>query len=121
MNILFWTLQVLLALHTAMGGVWKFSNSSQNMPSLAAIPHGLWLAMGVLELFIAVALVLPAFSKGLAVLVPLAAVLIAAEMLIFCGLHLASGDSNHGQLIYWMVVAGLCAFLAYGRYAVKPL
>jgi len=29
MNILLWTFQVLLALHTAIGAVWKFSNSEQ--------------------------------------------------------------------------------------------
>jgi hypothetical protein len=41
MNILLWILQILLALHTAMGAVWKFSHSAeQTMPSLKAIPHG---------------------------------------------------------------------------------
>lgn len=45
MNIGLWILQVLLALHTVMGSVWKFSNSEQTVPSLSAIPHGIWLAM----------------------------------------------------------------------------
>ena len=43
-NVVLWILQVLLALHTAMGAVWKFSNSEQTVPSLQAIPHGAWLA-----------------------------------------------------------------------------
>lgn len=46
MNIFLWTLQILMALHTLMGAVWKFSNSVENtMPSLKAIPNGVWLAV----------------------------------------------------------------------------
>jgi len=121
MNILLWVLQTLLAVHTAIGAVWKFSNPAQSMPSLGAIPAGVWLAMSVVELLCAVGLVLPIVYKPLAVLVPLAAILIAAEMLLFCGLHLASGDRSYGPMAYWLVVATICAFIAYGRFAPKPL
>lgn len=121
MNLALWVLQVLLALHTATGAVWKFSNSEQAVPSLSAIPHGVWLGMGVLELLIALGLVLPALYKPLGVLVPVAAALIAAEMLVFCALHLYSGDANYGPMIYWLVVAAICAFIAYGRLVLKPL
>ena len=62
MNILLWVLQILLALHTVMGAVWKFSNSAeQTVPSLKAIPHGVWLAMSVFELLCSLGLILPAF------------------------------------------------------------
>ncbi len=121
MNILLWVLQGLLALHTAMGAVWKFSNSEQAVPSLNAIPHGVWLAMGVVELLCCLGLILPAVYRAAAILAPLAAACIALEMLVFCGLHLSSGDPNHGQLVYWLVVAALCAFIGYGRLALKPL
>ena len=47
MNILLWILQILLALHTTMGAVWKFSNSEQTVHSLSAIPHGVWLTMSL--------------------------------------------------------------------------
>src|SRR5262245_31930851 len=115
MNILLWALQILLALHTAIGAVWKFSNSEQTVPSLSAIPHGVWLAMSGFELLCALCLILPAFYRPLAILAPIAAVGIAAEMLLFCGLHLRSGDANYGPMIYWLVVAAICAFIAYGR------
>jgi hypothetical protein len=36
-------------------------------------------------------------------------------------LHLYSGDANKGPMIYWLVVAGISAFIAYGRFALKPL
>ncbi len=121
MNILLWVLQVILALHTVMGAVWKFSNSEQAVPSLKAIPHGAWIALGVFELFFSVGLVIPALHKPLAILAPIAAVCIAAEMLLFSGVHLCSGDANHGQAVYWLAVAAMCAFLAYGRLALVPL
>lgn len=120
MNIFLWVLQVLLALHTAMGAVWKFSNSEQTVPSLSAIPHGAWLGLGVFELLLSMALVLPALSKSLGIMAPVAAVCIAAIMLIYCGLHLYSGDGNHGQMIYWLVVAAVCAVIAYGRFVLRP-
>lgn len=121
MNLLLWILQAVLALHTVAGAVWKFSHSAeQTMPSLKAIPHGAWLAMSGFELLCAVALILPAFSKHLAVLAPIAAACIAAEMLLFSGLHIYSGDAIYGPMIYWLVVAVICAFTAYGRFVLKP-
>lgn len=120
MNIFLWVLQVLLALHTVMGAVWKFSNSEQTVPSLQAIPHGVWLGLGVFELFCSVALILPVFYKPLGYLAPAAAICIAAIMVLYIGLHLFSGDPNHGQVIYWLIVAAICAFIAYGRFALKP-
>lgn len=121
MNILLWVLQIALALHTAIGAVWKFSNPEQTVPSLNAIPHGAWLGMAVIELLCSLGLIVPAFYKPLAILVPIAALCIAAEMLLFSGLHISSGAANHGPMIYWLVVAAICAFIAYGRLALKPL
>ena len=120
MNILLWILQILLALHTILGAVWKFSNSEQTVPSLKAIPHEVWLALIIIELFCSLGLILPALNKHLAILAPIAAVCIAAEMLLFSGLNIFSGDVNYGQMIYWLVVAAICAFIAYGRFVLKP-
>jgi hypothetical protein len=120
MNILLWVLQILLALHTIMGAVWKFSNSEQAVLSLNAIPHKVWLAMSVIELLCSLGLILPAFKKSLAILAPSAALCIAAEMLIFCGLHIYSGDTNYSPIIYWLVVVAICVFIAYGRFVLKP-
>ena len=121
MNIFLWVLQILLALHTAMGAVWKFSNSERAVPSLQVIPHGVWMAMSVFELFLSLDLILPAFSKPLSIMVPIAAACIAGEMLLFCGVHLYSGEAKHGQMIYWLVVAVVCSFIAYGRFVLKPI
>lgn len=121
MNILLWILQALLAVHTAIGGVWKFMNSvEETMPTLSAIPHGAWLAIGAFDLLLAVALIVPGLSSSLRILVPIAALLIVAEMLVFSGLHFASGHPDHSPIVYWSVVALVAAFIAFGRLVLKP-
>lgn len=121
MNIFLWVLQILLAAHTFVGALWKFAHAAQTVPSLGAIPHGLWLAMSVVELLCALCLILPPFIRSVAILAPLAAALIGVEMLFFCGLSLVSGRPNTGEMIYWLVVAAICAFIVYGRVVLKPL
>jgi xanthine/uracil/vitamin C permease (AzgA family) len=121
MNVLFWVLQGLFALHTGVGAIWKLSNPAQVVPSLHAIPRGVWLGLSGVELRGAAALILPAIHKPSGGLVPFAAAFIAAEMLVFSGLHLVSGEENHGPLFYWLTVAALCGLIAYGRLALQPL
>lgn len=112
-------MQIFLALHTLMGAVWKLSNSEQMVPSLKALPHGVWLALMGIEILCSVALILPAFKKSYGILAPIAAVIVAAEMLLFSVVHLSSGDTNNGPMIYWLVVAAFCSLLAYGRFKEK--
>jgi hypothetical protein len=121
MNVALWIGQVLLAMHTALGAVWKLSTPETKVDSLAALPHAVWLGMSGLELVLAVMLLAPAANKSLGVLAPIAAVGVALEMLAMSGVHLASGVTNHGQMIYWLVVAVLCAGLAYGRFVLRPI
>jgi uncharacterized membrane protein YphA (DoxX/SURF4 family) len=120
MNIILWILQVVLALHTGIGAVWKFSNSEQTVPSLEVIPHRMWMAMSVVEVLCGVGLILP-FIEPLAILAPIAAACIAAEMLLLCGLHLVSSEQENGPMIYWLVVAAISAFIVYGRLVLAPL
>ncbi len=120
MNIFFWALQILLALHTAAGAIWKFSNSERAVPSLKAIPHSVWKSLIVVEILCALALVLPAISTPLAILAPIAAICIAAEMLYFCRVHLKSRPRKNSPMTYWLVVAAICAFIAYGRFVLMP-
>jgi hypothetical protein len=121
MNIILWSLQILLPLHTIMGSVWKFSNSEQIVASLNTIPHRVWIAMSVIELLCSLGLILAAFNKSLGKLVPIAAICIAAEMLFFSGLFIYSGDMNYSHLIYWLILAAICTFIAYGRFVLKPI
>jgi hypothetical protein len=120
MNVLLWILQILLALHTAMGAVWQITDSG-SVPSLRAIPQGGWWALIVLELLCSLGLILPAFSRSRTILVPLSAAGIGAVMVLFSGVHMASGDPSLGPMVYWLVVAVFCAFVAWGRLKLKPL
>lgn len=121
MNITLWILQILLALHTVIGAVWKFSNSAkQTAPSLKKIPNGLWKGLAFIEFLCAFALILPLFSEILPQLASVAAVVIAVEMLLFSGIHISSKEKENSQLIYWLVVAAVCAFIAFGRWVLNP-
>src|SRR5262245_38001617 len=99
MNVTLWIFQVLFALHTAMGAVWNITNSEQTVPSLKALPHAVWLGLGVVEALCALGLILAAFSKPVHILVPVSAAVIVAEMLLFSGLHFSSGATNHGEVV----------------------
>jgi uncharacterized membrane protein len=113
MNIALWILQVLLALHTVMGAVWKLTNSEQSVGTLASIPHAVWMGLIGVELLCAIALLIPASRVRAAA--PVAALVIAGEMVLFSVVHLASGAPANGQIVYWVVVAALCGLIAGGR------
>jgi DoxX-like family len=120
-NIILWTLQILLALHTLIGAGWKTMNAAQSVPSLAAIPPSVWIALIGLEVVCAIGLVIPAMLPTLGYLVPVAAVGIALEMLVFCGVHLQSGNGQPGELAYWLGVTLVCALIVIGRTRIAPL
>ena len=122
MNIFLWVLQILLALHTIVGAVWKFSNSAeQTMPALKVIPPDGWLMLAVFELLCALGLIFPALYKPAGIFAPVGAIGIATVMLAFCAIELHSGNANMGSIIYWLVVIAVCAFVAYGRFVLRPL
>lgn len=121
MNVSLWILQVLLALHTAMGALWKWSASEQAVPSLRALPHALWLGLSGVEVLCAVGFLAPLVSRRLGRFAAYAALGVAAEMALFSAVHLASGQDKHGELAYWGVVALLCGFVAVGRLKLSPL
>lgn len=121
MNIFLWILQVLLALHTVAGALWKLSNSEQVVSSLQQLPHAVWLALSVVEVLAALALIAPAMNKRLGRLAVVGAFFVTAEMLVFCALHLASGMSQHGEMFYWLVVAVVSGFLGFARLKLKPI
>lgn len=120
MNTFLWIIQGLLAFHTLTGAIWKFYYSEQTIPVLQALPHEVWLGLGVVELLVGLSLVLPVF-KRLGFLAPFAASFVTAEMLLFTGLNLASGQVEPNAIIYWMTVAVIAGFVAFGRFVLKPI
>jgi hypothetical protein len=123
MNVLLWVLQVALALLYLAGGAYKTFQVDQLASQMRALSRGGWRALGVLEMVCAVLLVVPAAALWMPVLTPLAAATLALETLALAGLYarysLRLAATNP---LVWSVVMGLLvAFVAYGRYALRPL
>src|SRR5205823_8908258 len=93
------------------------------MPQTAALSRGGWGAIGVFEVLCAILLIVPAAAKWMPVLTPLAAAALALEALILAALFaqysLALTATN--PLIYVVVMALVAAFVAYGRFTLRPL
>jgi len=125
MNVLLWVLQLALALLSFAGGAYKvfmFDNIAK-VPAMSALSPGGWRAVGMLEMLCAVLLVVPAATKWMPVLTPLAATVLALESLALAALYaqysLELTETN--PLIYVVVEGLVAAFVAYGRFAVTPL
>lgn len=122
MNILLWVLQVLAALLYAASGVMKvfmFDRISGDVQSFEALPRKAWMALGILELVCVIGLIVPGAFHWKPALTVLAATVLAIESLVFIWVHVQYHETP--AIIMSAVLGLLMAFLAYGRYAVKPL
>lgn len=123
MNIVLWVLQVLLAFLFIAGGSYKVLKFDELATYMRALPRGGWRALGVLEVVGGVLLIVPAAASWMPVLTPLAAAVLALETLALAGLYarysLELTAAN--PLVYAVVMGLLAAFVAYGRYALRPV
>jgi hypothetical protein len=122
MNALLWVLQVALALLYLAGGAYKVFSFDELTSQFDALPRGGWSALGVVEMVGAVLLIVPAAAKWMPVLTPLSATVLALETLALAGLYARySLKLTVTNPLVWAVVMGLvAAFVAYGRYALRP-
>lgn len=123
MNGLLWMFQIVLAVLYASGGAYKVFSFDELANQMTVLSRGGWRALGVVEILGAVLLIVPAAVKWMPILTPLAAAALAAETLVLGGLYarysLAPAATNP---MVWAVTMGLLvAFVAYGRYAIRPL
>lgn len=125
MNIVLWILQIALALLALAGGAYKVLMPEElaKMPATAALASGGGAALGVFEMLCGVLLIVPAAIKWKPVLTPLAAAALALESLALAALYAQySLQLTAGNPLVWVVAMALmAAFVAYGRYAPKPL
>jgi hypothetical protein len=125
MNVLLWFLQIALALLSLAGGAYKVFMFAElaKMPATGALSRGGWVALGVFEMLCAVLLIVPAATKWMPVLTPLAAAALALESLALAAIYarysLQLTATN--PLVWVVVMAVMAAFVAYGRYALRPL
>ena len=123
MNVILWILQVLLALLFIWAGGFKLvvplSLLEQPQPGQVMLPGMLLKFVGLCELLGGFGLVLPGILKTKQYLIPLAAlglliIMIGATIVVLMGGNVVVGVVN-------IVVALLLAFVAYGRWRLRPL
>jgi hypothetical protein len=123
MNVLLWILQAALAFLYLSGGAYKTFKFDELAGQMNALSRGTWGALGVLEMVGAVLLIVPAAMKWMPMLTPLAAAALALETLAIGALYARySLKVTAANPLVWSVAMGLLvAFVAYGRYALKPV
>ena len=122
MNVALWIVQVLLALFSVAAG-WNHGlrplhDTIQSSPWAADVPAALVRFIGFAELAAGVGLVLPAATRILPILTPLAAAGLAVVMGLAIPFHIMRGESN---VALHIVVVALCAFVAWGRFRRLPI
>lgn len=126
MNGLLWILQVVVAFFCLSGAGWRIANYAQaalDVPSIGALSHGGWIAIGVFEIVCALLLILPRAFRFKPTLTVFAALALTVEMLLITLLHFryvgtSLQASNPG--VWTLGLALLSAFIAYGRWKVRP-
>ena len=123
MNVILWILQVLLALLFIWAGGFKLvvplSVLAQPQPGQVALPGMLLKFVGLCELLGGFGLVLPGIFRTRQYLIPLAAlglliIMIGATVVVLMGGNVGIAVSN-------VVIALMLAFVAYGRWRLRPL
>ena len=123
MNTALWVVQVALALLYFSGGAYKTFMFDEVASQLAALSRGEWAALGILEMTGAALLIVPAVVRRKQALIPAAAGALAVETLALAALYarysLTLAVTNP---LVWAITMGLlAAFVAYGRYAIRPV
>lgn len=122
MNVLLWILQSLAALMYAASGVMKvfmFDKISGDVPSFGAMPRQAWMVLGIIELVCVLGLIVPSAMRWNPRLTVLAAAVLAVESLVFIAVHVKYRET--GSIVMSAVLGLLMLFIAYGRYALKPI
>ncbi len=123
MNVILWILQAVLALFCLAGGAYKILGFDElaKMPATAALPRGGWAAVGIFEIICGVLLIVPAATKWMPALTPIAAALLVVESvalaLLYARYSLQLTATN--PLVWVVAIAIMAAIVAYGRYAFR--
>lgn len=123
MNIVLWTLQVLLAMLYLAGGAFKALNPEDVAKQIPALSKGGWVALGAFEVLGGLLLLAPVVSPGSGSVIPWVASALALETLALAVLYARYSLKLVPQnpLVYAGVMGLVAVFVAYGRYALSPL
>jgi hypothetical protein len=129
MNILLWILQVLLGVFFCFTGFGKVMcyradvwNHTLHQPVawFSAVPQSLFVFIGVCEFLGGVGLILPAMTGIKPKLTAFSAIGLTLIMVLAAIFHIVRGEFSF-FLPMNLVLAGVSAFIAYGRLMVKPI
>ena len=118
MTYALWTVQGLLAVLFLLVGGMKLTAPLDQVATQMGLPGALLLFIGVSEVLGALGLILPGLLKIRPGLTPLAAAGLAIITLGATVIHIVLGDGL--VALAPLVVAGLAAFVAYGRWQLAP-
>jgi hypothetical protein len=90
------------------------------LPWVGAVPEALVRFIGTAELLAAVGLILPSATRIRPVLTPLAAVGLVTIMVLAVPFHAMRGELAHALPVN-LVLGGLAAFVAWGRFKKAPI
>ena len=123
MRYVLWVLQVLLGLaFLAAGGmklILPYAELAQQMAWVSDVPEWLVRFIGVAEVLGGLGLILPAATRILPWLTPLAAAGLALDMLFATLFHLVRGEVGVG--VVPLLLGLLAALIAYGRWRMVPI
>ena len=123
MKYVLWALQVLLGLAFLASGFMKLTQPYEALATqlawVGSVPPALVTFIGLAEALGGLGLVLPAATRVLPWLTPLAAAGLALDMLFATVFHLFRGET--GAAVPTLVLGLLAAFVAYGRWRLAPI
>jgi uncharacterized membrane protein YphA (DoxX/SURF4 family) len=123
MKYVLWVLQVLLGLAFVAAGFPKliqpYAELAQQLAWVSDVPEGLVRFIGVAEVLGGLGLILPAATRILPWLTPVAAAGLALDMLLATLFHLVRGEGGVG--VVPLLLGLLAALVAYGRWRVVPI
>jgi hypothetical protein len=122
MNILLWVLQIALAWLCVAGGVFqifKIEQLKKNVAAMRALPRAVWACLGAFGCLAGLGLILPGAINVLPGLTAIAAAAVVGESLLITACYLYYRDFS--PMLYSVAMAIMAAFIAYGRFVLKPL
>lgn len=122
MNIALWVVQVILAGMFLMAGVMKgfqYDRAKTSLPWVTDVQRSLVTFIGISELLGGLGLILPAVTRILPWLTPVAALGIAIIMILAAIFHATRREPQ--GIVFNIVLLILAGFVAYGRWFIVPL
>ena len=123
MKVVLWILQVVLAVAFLAAGAWKltqpFATLAVSLPWTADVPGALVRFIGVAEVLGGLGLVLPAATRILPRLTPIAAAALTIDMVLATLFHLVRGEAMMAPIT--LLLVALLGFVAWGRTARAPI